>query len=227
MIPRFLRPFSSDAVHAVLDRLYANTLAGDGEVRASAVAAGIMDDSHPDFYHAMRRASMPVTPDFGLLLHMVVRLARPQLVVEFGTSFGVSTVFIAAALRANGQGRIITTEFETSKASAAAANIADAGLGDLVEIRSGDARQTLADLPAVPVSLLFLDGAKSLYLDVLRCVEPALGADSLIISDNSEMAGGAAYRDHIRNPDNGYAGCSFLTSALGSNHAHEMIMRRG
>lgn len=92
-------------------------------------------------------------------------------IVEFGTSFGISTLHLAAALRDNGGGRIITTEFETSKVARARENLAAAGLINLVDIREGDALQTLSvDLPET-IDLLLLDGAKALYPEILSLVE--------------------------------------------------------
>lgn len=80
--------------------------------------------------------------------------------MEFGTSFGVSTLHLAAALRDNGGGRVISTEFEPTKVARARANLCAAGLHDLVEIRVGDALETLArDLPE-EIDLVLLDGAK-------------------------------------------------------------------
>jgi predicted O-methyltransferase YrrM len=82
--------------------------------------------------------------------------------VEFGTSFGISTLHLAAALRDNGGGRLITSEFEPSKVARARRNLEAGGVADLVEIREGDALQTLAaDLPET-IDLVLLDGAKAL-----------------------------------------------------------------
>ncbi|MGG2362426.1 O-methyltransferase, partial [Salmonella enterica] len=88
------------------------------------------------------------SPETCRLLYMLARAGRTRAIVEFGTSFGISTLHLAAALRDNGGGRLITTEFEPSKAAQARRNLDAAGLADLVEIREGDALQTLAgDLP--------------------------------------------------------------------------------
>ncbi|MCQ4380070.1 class I SAM-dependent methyltransferase, partial [Clostridioides difficile] len=78
----------------------------------------------------------------------LARSGGARSIVEFGTSFGISTLHLAAALRDNGGGRLVTSEFEPSKGVRARANLAAAGLADLVEIREGDALRTLAaDLP--------------------------------------------------------------------------------
>jgi predicted O-methyltransferase YrrM len=73
------------------------------------------------------------------------------------------------AIRDTRGGKLITSEFEPTKIARARANIAAGGLADLVEIREGDALQTLAqDLPE-SIDLLLLDGAKGLYADILSC----------------------------------------------------------
>jgi predicted O-methyltransferase YrrM len=119
---------------------------------------------------------------------MLARAINATTIIEFGTSFGVSTLHLAAALRDNGGGKLITSEFEPTKIARARANIAAGGLADLVEIREGDALQTLAqDLPE-SIDLLLLDGAKGLYLDILSLVEQRLRVGTLIVADNAEWS---------------------------------------
>ncbi len=121
----------------------------------------------------------------GHLLYMLVRSTRAKSILEFGTSFGVSTIYLAAALRDNGGGRVITTEFEPAKVSRACRNLKEAGLLDLVEIREGDALETLAhDLPET-LDLVLLDGAKGLYADILQRVEARLRPGSLLLADDA------------------------------------------
>ena len=93
----------------------------------------------------MRDIYMPVTPDVGRLLYILARDRRAKTIVEFGTSFGISGIHLAAALRDGGAGRLITTEFNATKAAQAKANFQAAGLDDLVEIRVGDTFETLKD----------------------------------------------------------------------------------
>ncbi len=101
------------------------------------------------FYARMKDQPLPVSPETGKLLYLLARSIRARTIVEFGTSFGISTLHLAAALRDNGGGgRLIGSEFEPSKIVRARANLAAGGLSDLVEIREGDALETLArDLP--------------------------------------------------------------------------------
>ena len=99
--------------------------------------------------------------------------------------FGVSTTYLAAALRDNGGGRVITTEFEASKVERERENLTEAGRSDLVEFREGDALQTLArDLPET-LDVLLLDGAKALYADVLALAESRLRPGSLVLADDA------------------------------------------
>jgi predicted O-methyltransferase YrrM len=126
------------------------------------------------------------------------------VIVEFGPSLGSSTIYLASALRDLGAGSIITTELLTEKAQQAASNLQRAGLNKLVEIRVGDALESLADL-AVEVGLLFLDGSNDLYLPVLELVEPHLSPSALVIADMSHGdPHHERYRDHINDPALGY-----------------------
>lgn len=148
-------------------------------------------------------AAMPVTPEVGRLLYLLVRLLRPQTVVEFGTSFGASLVYLASAMRDNGGGTVIGTELNSHKVDAARANVNRTGLGDYVRILAGDATTTLATVPA-PVDLVLLDGWKELYLPALTAIEPVLRPGSLVVADNLSMLP-QSYLDHVRSPASGYA----------------------
>src|SRR5690242_11675061 len=88
-----------------------------------------------DLYGRLKDFPLPVSRETGSLLYMLARSSRARAIVEFGTSFGISTLHLAAALRDNGGGRLITCEFEPSKVARARKNLSDGGLLDLVEIR--------------------------------------------------------------------------------------------
>ena len=162
--------------------------------------------------YALYGAAPPlaVSRAVGDLLYALTCVRRPSSAVEFGASHGVSTIYLAAALRDVGGGFLVSTELLAEKASAASANLAAAGLGDLVELRVGDARETLRDVGG-PVDLLFLDGRNDLYLDVLRLLEPVLAPDALVLADLS--AGDpdlAPYLDHVRDADGAYRSLTLL-----------------
>ncbi|WP_430422691.1 O-methyltransferase [Phenylobacterium sp.] len=158
-------------------------------------------------YAALKDYPLPVSRETGTLLYMLARSGGARSIVEFGTSFGLSTLHLAAALRDNGGGRLITTEFEPSKAARARLNLADGGVADLVEIREGDALQTLAaDLPEA-IDLVLLDGAKALYSDILSLLESRLRPGALIVADNADHC--PEYLARVRLPSNGYLSIPF------------------
>jgi predicted O-methyltransferase YrrM len=133
--------------------------------------------------HAYAGAPLSITPEVGELLCVLVYARRPRTIVEFGASHAYSTIHLAAAARDVGSCRVITTEIEPNKIAAAQRNLREAGLGDLVEMRVGNALTTLRDVPEV--DLLFLDGWNNLYEPVVDLLEPRLSPGALVIADLS------------------------------------------
>ncbi|MHA7653453.1 O-methyltransferase [Mycobacterium sp. ML4] len=164
---------------------------------------------------AMREFYIPVTPEAGRLLYALVRATRPRTVVEFGMSFGISAIHLAAALRDNGTGRVVTTELSDTKIAAAKRTFAETGLAGTITILEGDALSTLADLEE-PVDFVLLDGWKDLYLPVIKLLEPSLSPGALIVADNTESADLRPYLDYVREPDNGYVSFNFPARASDS-----------
>ncbi|WP_186247783.1 O-methyltransferase [Burkholderia gladioli] len=160
-----------------------------------------------DFYARLKDLPLPVSRETGILLYQLARGAGARHIVEFGTSFGISTLHLAAALRDNGGGRLVSCEFEPSKIERARRNLAEGGLADLVEIREGDALRTLAaDLPE-SIDLVLLDGAKSLYPAVLALLESRLRPGAFVIADNAEHS--PEYLERVRSPAQGYLSTPF------------------
>jgi predicted O-methyltransferase YrrM len=158
-------------------------------------------------YSRMKDFHLAVSRETGVMLYMLARATGARTIVEFGTSFGISTLHLAAALRDNGGGRLIGTEFEPSKVVHARENLAAAGLSDLVEIREGDALETLAgDLPDI-IDLVLLDGAKPLYPRILSLIEGRLRAGALIVADNADWC--PDYLARVRSPAGGYLSVPF------------------
>lgn len=192
-----MNTLATPPVKELLDRLFHDaqrTMAEFRATREKLLAKGLGQGS-PELAEAARHAHLAIAPETGQLLYLLVRARRPQTVVEFGASFGVSAVHLAAALRDNGSGLLVTTEAEPTKAAACRATLSEVGLADLVEVREGDALETLAaDLPG-PIDFLFLDGANHLYLDLLAMLEPRLAEAALVVADNANTPG---YRDYIR-----------------------------
>lgn len=160
-----------------------------------------------DLYARLKVVPLPVSRETGALLYMLARSSRARTIVEFGASFGVSTLHLAAALRDNGGGRLITTEFEPSKIARARNNLMAGGVIDLVEIREGDALQTLSvDLPD-SIDLVLLDGAKALYPEILTLLEKRLRPGALVVADNADNS--PDYLERVRSTGNGYLSTPF------------------
>jgi len=130
----------------------------------------------------LKNAYIPVDPDQGRLLYVTARAIEAKTIVEFGTSFAISTIYLAAAARANG-GRVIGTEMEPTKVKAARANVAEAGLAQFVDIREGDAMKTLAALEH-QIDFLLLDGWKDIYLPMIKMLSPKMRAGAVVLADN-------------------------------------------
>lgn len=158
-------------------------------------------------YGRLKDLWLPVSRETGRLLYLLARSTRATRIVEFGTSFGISTLHLAAAVRDNGGGRVVTSEFEPSKVARAREHLAAGGVLDLVEIRAGDALQTLATGLPEQIDLVLLDGAKALYGDVLDLVEPHLRSGALIVADNADFS--PDYVARVRSPDSGYLSVPF------------------
>jgi predicted O-methyltransferase YrrM len=153
----------------------------------------------------LAEAFIPVSPEAGRLLYTLVLGTSSAAVVEFGTSFGLSTIYMAAAVRDRGAGTVITTELLDAKAQRAREYISEAGLLDVVELRIGDALETLGHLEQ-DVSFVFLDGMKDLYLPVLQLLEPALRPGALVVGDDLDLFPEPLkpYLSYVRDSANGY-----------------------
>jgi predicted O-methyltransferase YrrM len=197
----------------LLKRLFADAEASTAKMRqeranspADSAARGGPSGDYLAFYSRYKDYHLAVSPETGNLMYMLARSMAARHAVEFGTSFGISTLHIAAALKDNGGGRVITTEFEPSKIAHARENLQAAQLEELVEIRQGDALQTLArDLPQI--DLVLLDGAKPLYLKVLELLEPHLRNGAMIVADNADWC--PDYLARVRERTNGYLSVPF------------------
>jgi predicted O-methyltransferase YrrM len=196
-------------VEAVLSRMFAAAAAQDragpplmppGTTYETATVAEMVE-AYQDRY-------IPVSSQAGQLLYALARASRPDTIVEFGLSFGVSTIYLAAAVTDNGSGRVVTTELNLKKIEAARANLEEAGVSEVVTILPGDALETLTDVPG-PVGMVLLDGWKSLCLPVLRLLEPKLAPGALIAADDSSFPDMADYLAYVRDPANGYVSASF------------------
>ncbi|MET0453421.1 MAG: class I SAM-dependent methyltransferase [Mycobacterium sp.] len=207
-----MNSLTSRRVGDVLDQLFRQAEVTDAPYVAEfldGIGAGadplaeLLDAESRDYkavYHRVADHFLSVSPEFGRLLYMCGRAASATRIVEFGTSFGISTIHLACAVRDNGGGTVIGTELEPTKAARAREHLAAAGLADFVDIRVGDALDTLRDGVGGPIDVIHLDGAFSLYRAVLELLEPHLRTGTLVLAENATPG----YLDHVRDPANGY-----------------------
>ncbi|WP_165226752.1 O-methyltransferase [Aquisphaera insulae] len=197
----------TEPVRSLLERLFREADERDPGIFAvvGQLEKGGASREDPKVAALLSEAYMPVSPASGRLLYQLIRARPARLVVEFGLSFGLSTIYLAAAVKDSGVGRVITTELDPSKIRRASENLRIAGLLDHVEIREGDARQTLAPIDE-DIDVLLLDGWKYLYLPVLKLLEPKLPPSSFVVADDIDLQVEALrpYIDYIRDPANGY-----------------------
>lgn len=196
-------------VTATLDRTYAESATQMAELRNRAGKfAQLESASAQERADALSDIYMPVTRDAGRLMYSLVRASRPQIIVEFGMSLGLSAIHLAAAARDNGAGRVYTTELSAAKIEGAKRNFVDTGLDDLIAVLAGDARETLQAVDG-PIGFVLLDGWKELYVPVLEIIEPRLSPGALVLADNTSMDGTKPYLDYVRDPANGYVSVNF------------------
>lgn len=211
-----MNTLTSGRIAQLLTQLHRDAEAADGELMKEVVAgmeasggtieqlaAQMIADERADYrrvYSGHAAHFLSVSPGYGCFLYAIARAGKALRIVEFGTSMGVSTIYLAAALRDNGGGRLIGSELEPAKVARARAHLDAAGLADLVDLREGDALETLKDVGG-EVDLALIDGAWSLYLSVLKLIEPQLKAGAVILGEN---AFATDYLDYVRDPENGY-----------------------
>lgn len=145
-----------------------------------------------------------IHPEQGDLIYLLCRAMKAKKVVDFATSVGMSALYFAAAMRDNGGGEVIGAELVAAKAATAQRNLAAAGLENYVDIRIGDARETLKDLGG-PVDFVLIDGwpladGPTLARQVIEIMAPQLRVGGYVLNDNAEPD----FLAFIRNPDNGF-----------------------
>lgn len=197
-------------VSELLERLHAEADAQMPELRSTIRATREAEDGNDQtpeaWYDKLQDFYLPVNREQGRFLYQTVRAVRPERVVEFGSSFGISAIYIAAGLRDNGAGTVVGSELIEQKAATARKNLATAGLDDLADIRTGDARQTLKD-PGGPVDIVLLDGGPALYAEILQLLIPNLRLGALVIADNVDDED-HPYPTWVRDPAHGFVSSS-------------------
>ncbi len=166
-------------------------------------------------------------PDKASLCHLLCRSIGARNVVEIGTSYGVSTIYLAAAVRdtvarGGGSGKVIGTEHEPTKVAAAERNLAEAGVAEWSEIRGGDLRETLQGLTD-PVDFILVDIWIPMARPALELLTPSLRHGALVVCDNV-VSGRKEYADYlelVRDPDG-----PFVSATVPGQGGLEISMRR-
>jgi predicted O-methyltransferase YrrM len=162
--------------------------------RSEALDWDRLDDDAHRFFADKLVALDPIKAEF---CHLLCKAMGARRIVEVGTSFGVSTLYLAGAVRetlkaSGGAGLVVGTEYEPLKAAAARSHFAEAGLADLIDLREGDLRQTLKALEG-PIDFVLMDIWTEMVRPALELILPHLKSGAVIVCDNTSW-----YRDNYR-----------------------------
>lgn len=180
----FSTPIRDSKIEAVLSRLHAAADAQEEEFELGARPRTLANTQWgPNF---LKDKMIPIHREQGAFLYLLGRSIRAKTIVEFGTSHGLSTIYLAAAIRDNGvEGQVIGTEFVPEKMAQAQRNLEETGLSRFARIREGDARQTLRELPD-GIDLCLMDGFPPYSLEVFRLIAPRLRKGAIVVVDGTE-----------------------------------------
>jgi predicted O-methyltransferase YrrM len=151
-----------------------------------------------------KREHLPsIGPIKGKIISDIIKGYKPRNILEIGTLHGYSAILMADLLFDDG--KLITIEIDKNLADIARKNIAKAGLSHKIEVISGNALEVIPTLTGYKFDLIFLDAAKSEYLQYLRLLEEKhlMKKDSVVVADNvilyeNEMKD---YLEYVRSSD--------------------------
>ena len=181
-----------EAVEAVLQEFHA---------RADEEGQRIRHIPQEEFESRWDEFLLPVGPAFGQMMSILITEGRCQTILEIGTSYGYSTVWLADAARHTG-GKVISLDIHPEKQKHARAALAKAGLAKFVEFRLGDARESIAGMKE-RADFVLLDLWKVFYIECFDLFYPRLNPGALIAADNmifpeSSREDAAKYQKHVR-----------------------------
>jgi predicted O-methyltransferase YrrM len=198
----------------LLDRLLTGLHAGS-DAQAAAIAAFELEGASHLQDEATIKAFrsdkfVALDRDKAEFCYQLCRATDVRRVVEVGTSYGVSTLYLAAAVRDNvkntgDKGLVIGTEYEPAKAAAAREHFAQAGLGDYIDLREGDLRETLKEIPEL-IDFVLMDVWVRMARSALELLFPHLRLGAVVVCDNtqSRRADYADYFSFVNDPANGF-----------------------
>lgn len=175
------------------------------DARALEEARVIARLSPAELHRRREQFLVPIGHDAGDFLNAFVRATGARAILEIGTAYGYSTVWLAHAAQANG-GRVTSLECDGDKVRYAQAQLAAAGLDPFVDVIQGDASRLVTRLPG-PWDFVLIDLWKELYVGIFDLVWPAVRGGGFIVADNMTEPVAtrrltSAYRRHVANvPD--------------------------
>ncbi|MFC1921703.1 O-methyltransferase [Chloroflexota bacterium] len=186
-------PLKDPKLEALLDRLHAQSDTQVDETNAYFARREqevAIDQAHfydKEMYHFLSDKMVALDRDKAEFCYLLCRSLRAKRIVEVGTSFGVSTLYLAAAVRDNQveNGVVIGTEYEPKKVEVAHANFKEAGLSEFIDLREGDLRHTLQDVGG-PVDFMLVD-IWEVAQPALGLVSPSLRLGAIVACDNTAV----------------------------------------
>ena len=217
---------SDPRLQALVDRLHAESVAQEAETHryfGERAKKGDLswDGLDADANRFMADKMVALEPIKAETCHLLCRALRARRVVEVGTSFGVSTLYLADAVRANGGGVVIGTEYEAAKAANARRTFAEAGVADLIDLREGDLRETLKVIEG-PVDFVLMDIWTEMARPAIELIAPHLRPGAVVVADNTAQFR-HAYRhffEFVTDPANG-----LKTMTLPFDNGLEMVVK--
>ena len=196
MIQTKIHKITDQQINQTLNRLHAEA-SSQGFTLLKGLSKGIFRKLRPE---DMKDAYIAISRNQGQFLYDLLIQKQAKHIVEFGTSFGISTLYLAAAAKATG-GKVITSELLAEKCRIAADNFKEAGLSHWIDLREGDALKTLKDVED-GIDFLLLDGWNDLYLPLLKILEPKFKKGTLIYTDNASFPSAKPFLNHLKaHPD--------------------------
>ncbi|WP_035084924.1 O-methyltransferase [Aquimarina latercula] len=172
---------SKEKTNKIIDELFRDSK-GDFFKMIKAVSKSVVRPLKPEDF---KDVYLSISKEQGEDLTKLIIENKYKNIVEFGTSFGISTLYLALGVIET-NGHIITTELITSKANKAKETFKKAEVDNLIDLRIGDAMKTLEN-HKTPIDLLFLDGWKDVYLPLFKMLEPNFHTNTTIYVDNANM----------------------------------------
>ena len=226
---------SDPHLERLLDRLHERSEAQTSAIREHYDERDKAVDRKPEDQSALTKTFLAdklyaLDRDKAEFCYQLCRTIDARRVVELGTSYGVSTLYLAAAVRDNiraggGSGVVIGTEYEPEKARAARAHFSEAGLSGFIDLREGDVRETLRQIEG-PVDFVLMDIWIPMVRPAVELVAPHLRPRAVVVCDNTgrddERVAYADYFAFINDPTQ-----RFRTMTLPFSGGLEMSVRLG